>query len=124
MEANHVTPDEDDRSSGRHLNVEHSQFAVGDLLPERIILSVFYSVITVHLLTVTIYIHQLDATLFKKLYSFFKKMSFVTKSLNQNETKKEYRNVKPFCTALCYSLHGTQYYTRLSFVLCIKFCVG
>jgi hypothetical protein len=33
---------------------------------------VFYSVITVHLFTVTIYIHQLDATLFKKLYSFLK----------------------------------------------------
>jgi hypothetical protein len=31
-----------------------------------------YSVITVHLFTVTIYIHQLDATLFKKLYSFLK----------------------------------------------------
>jgi hypothetical protein len=32
----------------------------------------FYSVITVHLFTVTIYIHQLDATLFKKVYSFLK----------------------------------------------------
>jgi hypothetical protein len=32
----------------------------------------FYSVITVHLFTVTIYTHQLDATLFKKLYSFLK----------------------------------------------------
>jgi hypothetical protein len=31
-----------------------------------------YSVITVHLVTVTIYTHQLDATLFKKLYSFLK----------------------------------------------------
>jgi hypothetical protein len=27
---------------------------------------IFYSVITVHLFTVTIYTHQLDATLFKK----------------------------------------------------------
>jgi hypothetical protein len=35
-------------------------------------LCVLYSVITVHLFTVTIYIHQLDATLFKKLYSFLK----------------------------------------------------
>jgi hypothetical protein len=33
-------------------------------------LYVLYSVITVHLFTFTIYIHQLDATLFKKLYSF------------------------------------------------------
>jgi hypothetical protein len=33
---------------------------------------VLYSVITVHLFTVTIYIQQLDATLFKKLYSFLK----------------------------------------------------
>jgi hypothetical protein len=43
-----------------------------DILLSKLEFYVLYSVITVHLFTVTIYIHQLDATLFKKLYSFLK----------------------------------------------------
>ena len=43
---------------------------------------VLNSIITVHLFTVTIYIHQLDALYLKKLYSFLKIFKHFKKFLN------------------------------------------